>query len=635
MQRMKRVSWIAVVAMLSGGCVSHKDQDAFARRPEFKSVKTTSGSGRKEKAPVEPRILPDTYYAAGRVFEQQGAPDRAIEQYRKAIAVNHEYTAAYARLGLMLSLTGQHEESVEAFAQAVELKPGSAVLRNNLGFELLYLERWDEAERHLREAARLDSKLTQAHINLGLLLGRTQRPELAFDSFRKVLPEPDAYYNLGLLQRAQGEYANAAASFRRVLAINPKFTAAQKQLVQVERRIAENGTASNRTPAPAPEVIVDGTTNTPSIVAENAPIFPAAANTVPPVDLTTLITEMVIEPKAPESNKPQANTTTHQSTITAIVPVVEAQRNEPIEAQDQNQNQNQDQIQNQYRNTETTGTTLEPQTIEAIKPVEVIEKTDTNREEPAAQMQLVKSEDAVVVQSQPVRWDLTLDDMARVLNIADSQHRGLEDIQTIAAQSAPMSVQPEAPDDVFVGPPSVEPQNVEPQNVEVVMVLGTSETRTEPQEAKAVTTITVPNTEGQQTMRALDDMEVSLQIIRNEIECQKEFGTGNAETAIPRPIGDVQPVHYAPVQPVVDPNQRTQLWDADFQRLDSLLSVARNDTDCANDNPFAQNQTDATVREDVKESFASFQENGPAVFAAPATTSRRVRWTGKGDQENP
>jgi len=224
---MKQAAWIAVATLLLSGCARHKQESsiAFARTPQLKSGKTVYGSSRKhEQAPEPPRILPETYYAAGRVFEQQGAPDKAIEQYRKAIAVNHEYAAAYARLGLMLSLTGQHEESAEAFIRAVELKPASAIVRNNLGFELLYLERWDEAERHLREAARLDTKLTQAQINLGLLLGRTQRPEQAVEAFRHVLAEPDAYYNLGLLQRAQGQYAKAAATFQHVLALNPKFT---------------------------------------------------------------------------------------------------------------------------------------------------------------------------------------------------------------------------------------------------------------------------------------------------------------------------------------------------------------------------------------------------------------------------
>ena len=136
-------------------------------------------------------------------FNRRTLPPRFLG--RKAVAVNHNYTAAYARLGLMLSVTGRHEEAVDAFTQALELKPDSAILRNNLGFEMLYLERWDEAERQLREAIRLDARLVHAHINLGLLLGRTERYDEAVASFHQALPEPDAHYNLAGIYERRGE----------------------------------------------------------------------------------------------------------------------------------------------------------------------------------------------------------------------------------------------------------------------------------------------------------------------------------------------------------------------------------------------------------------------------------------------
>src|SRR5262245_1492235 len=117
MQRMKYTALIAVAVLLVSGCASHKQDNGFAKRPELKSGASASRSTRKQDKGFEPQILPDTYYAAGRVAEHQGSPDKAIEHYRKAIAVNHNYTAAYARLGLMLSLTGQHEEAADTFAR--------------------------------------------------------------------------------------------------------------------------------------------------------------------------------------------------------------------------------------------------------------------------------------------------------------------------------------------------------------------------------------------------------------------------------------------------------------------------------------------------------------------------------------
>jgi tetratricopeptide (TPR) repeat protein len=183
------------------------------------------------------------------VFEQQGAMDKAIEQYRKAILLNHNYAAAYQRLGLVQSITDRHDEALEAFTKAVELKPDSAVIRNNLGFELLYQERWAEAERHLREAVRIDPKLARGHINLALLMARTERYDEAFANFRQVLAEPDAYYNLGLVLRAQRRYEQAADAFNHVLSVNPEFTAARQQLAQIRNKIEKVGQQDRETAA--------------------------------------------------------------------------------------------------------------------------------------------------------------------------------------------------------------------------------------------------------------------------------------------------------------------------------------------------------------------------------------------------
>jgi tetratricopeptide (TPR) repeat protein len=131
MHRYHRVVLIAIATLFVSGCASKNQHNGYARRPELKSSKSARGSSGRQSVPDVPRILPETNLAAGRIFEQQGAIDKAIEQYRKAIAVNHDYTDAYARLGLMLSITGKHEESVAAFTELLNSSP-AVVLRNNL-----------------------------------------------------------------------------------------------------------------------------------------------------------------------------------------------------------------------------------------------------------------------------------------------------------------------------------------------------------------------------------------------------------------------------------------------------------------------------------------------------------------------
>lgn len=184
-----------------------------------------------------PKILPETHFAAGRLFEHQGNYPKAIVQYRKAIAVNRRYVAAHHRLGLVLSRVQYHVDAVSSLERAVELAPNDAVLWNDFGFELMYRKQWDRAEAAFRKAINQNPSLARAHINLGLALSKQSRFDQALASFRAVLPEADAYYNLGLMYRGQGRYAEAVEAFEHILTATPGFTAAQTQLEQLEQMV--------------------------------------------------------------------------------------------------------------------------------------------------------------------------------------------------------------------------------------------------------------------------------------------------------------------------------------------------------------------------------------------------------------
>lgn len=204
-----------------------------------------------------PKILPETHYAAARLLEEQGQISKAIIQYRKTIAVNHRYVAAYHRLGMLLSKGGRHEEAVEMLEKSVKLKPNEAVLRNNLGFELMFLEQWAQAKEHFNKAIELNPKLVRAQVNLGLVHSKLGEFDEALVCFKAVLPEADAWYNLGLMYRGQKRYEDAIKSFEQVLKCNPQFPAAKMQLAELigyiqspEEKIASRDLKVEIEPAP-------------------------------------------------------------------------------------------------------------------------------------------------------------------------------------------------------------------------------------------------------------------------------------------------------------------------------------------------------------------------------------------------
>lgn len=220
-----------VVAWPLWGCA--KSDFQLARHEKSFWAKVDQRKLANAPAAPPPKILPETYLAAGRLFESQGALGKAIDQFRKAVAANHNYAEAHHCLGLALSRAGAHDEAVSALQAAVKLQANNPVFHNDLGFELIFLKRWEQAVTELTRATELAPGFARAHINLGMALSRLGRDEEALASFRVVLPEGDALYNLGLMYRGQRRYSDAIRVFRRAREADPTLVAASWQLKEL------------------------------------------------------------------------------------------------------------------------------------------------------------------------------------------------------------------------------------------------------------------------------------------------------------------------------------------------------------------------------------------------------------------
>lgn len=228
------ITLMTFAAMLTGGCSKSEFSVSSLNKKNWPASTRPTGDAKEEPPP---KILPATYFAAGQLLERQGRADGAMHQYRKAILVAHEYVAAHHRLGLLLSDAGRHEEALMSLRTAASLAPHSAVVLNNLGYELMLMEQWDEAAAQLAKAVELTPTFARARVNYGMALSKLGRFEEALASFRAVLPEPDAQYNLGLMYRGQQRFEEAAGAFARVLELEPEFSAAQAQLRQMAPRL--------------------------------------------------------------------------------------------------------------------------------------------------------------------------------------------------------------------------------------------------------------------------------------------------------------------------------------------------------------------------------------------------------------
>ncbi len=287
MVRNRKQQLLTVVMLCVSGCTSSNfngPKQPFAKSPQRRSTPVIVSDT------TPPQILPSTHFAAGRMFEAHGQLDKAMVQYRKAIAVSHNHVPSYHHLGLLLSKLQKHDEAIVMLSKAVELQPNNAALRNNLGFELMFRQRWSEAAAHLRKAIDLEPRFARAQINLGMTLSKVGQFDDALAHFRAVLPEPDALYNLGLMYRAAQRYSDAADAFHRALERNPKFRAAQTQLADIAPHLTPKTQPTTEAAPPLP-VLATETVETPIPVAVVPPCEPIQDMMTPDTSRQQVVTE--------------------------------------------------------------------------------------------------------------------------------------------------------------------------------------------------------------------------------------------------------------------------------------------------------------------------------------------------------
>jgi predicted O-linked N-acetylglucosamine transferase (SPINDLY family) len=147
----------------------------------------------------------------GRCMAALGSMEPAVEDFRRALAIEPNHFLALADLGIALAALGRHEEAAGRLSAALAQDGSPAELHFALGQSQL-------ACGHLRAAA---GSFTAA-IN--------RKPQFA-----------DAYVNLGVVFDRAGDAANAMRCFEQARLLEPRLTQAHRNLADVLRR---NGRAA-------------------------------------------------------------------------------------------------------------------------------------------------------------------------------------------------------------------------------------------------------------------------------------------------------------------------------------------------------------------------------------------------------
>ena len=195
-------------------------------------------------------------YLQGRFHADRNTPadyEKAIEHYRRAIAIDAGYAQARAALGTALGRYGsiflsgarQRELATEAAAQiakALQLAPDSAYVRVAYAGMLTNGSlRWVDAEAELRRAVEIAPHSAEALGELAQAVATLGHPEESVVMSRRALARDPlsagTWYWLSIALNSLGRYDEAEAAARRTIALIPESDVGQAQLAFVlERR---------------------------------------------------------------------------------------------------------------------------------------------------------------------------------------------------------------------------------------------------------------------------------------------------------------------------------------------------------------------------------------------------------------
>ena len=182
------------------------------------------------------------YLNLGTLFFNKDDYPHAIEAYRQALELRPNSWQAHYNLAEALFANSDYPGAENEYRRVLEL-PSSQMkerARHFLGLALYNQGRIDEAIVEYRAAiAQAVGNYSEAHYNLGIALLEKGKPEIAEQEFKLALeqekkPWPEAQYNFAKALERQKRYKEAADAYEVYLKLYPNAPDAQKMREYIE-----------------------------------------------------------------------------------------------------------------------------------------------------------------------------------------------------------------------------------------------------------------------------------------------------------------------------------------------------------------------------------------------------------------
>ncbi|MBL8828976.1 MAG: tetratricopeptide repeat protein [Planctomycetaceae bacterium] len=179
----------------------------------------------------------DAKLAYGRLCERHGQTKQAHDIYQMLASTRNApiKQSALHRLAVMSAKRGDYAEASERFVQASRVQTPSAELLNDMGYNYYLMDNLAEAESCFRKAIAMDPQYTAAQNNLGLALGQQGKFDDAMKAFAKTGNSSQAHTNMAYVY-AQHRYLDQARQhYLKALGSDEKNERAAEGLIQVAK----------------------------------------------------------------------------------------------------------------------------------------------------------------------------------------------------------------------------------------------------------------------------------------------------------------------------------------------------------------------------------------------------------------
>lgn len=180
----------------------------------------------------------EKYYKSATTYHDLGEFERAISEYRKAIALNPNSPIVFNRLGVAYSELKQYDAALDAYERALALSPMTAEPHYNMG--LVYLKKGDlpRALKAFKRAIAMDPEWGDAYTGLGEVYLKQGGFGQAVRAYKQATRlnlngNPSAILGLGKVYARQERWEDAITAVEKAIEIQADNTEAHYQLAQI------------------------------------------------------------------------------------------------------------------------------------------------------------------------------------------------------------------------------------------------------------------------------------------------------------------------------------------------------------------------------------------------------------------